>query len=126
MWMNEYADASRVEDAVELLQHHAPVAQARLREVPEGNLAAPILAHGSMNVEYYAPVEVDRQTPHSRDELYVIASGTGWFVNGEQRHRFATGDVLFVPAGVTHRFEQFSPDFGTWVIFYGPEGGESG
>jgi hypothetical protein len=25
---------------------------------------------------------------------------------------------------VPHRFENFTDDFGTWVIFYGPEGGE--
>jgi hypothetical protein len=25
---------------------------------------------------------------------------------------------------VPHRFEDFTHDFGTWVIFYGPEGGE--
>jgi hypothetical protein len=33
--------------------------------------------------------------------------------------------VLFVPAGHEHRFEDFTPDFATWVIFYGPDGGES-
>jgi hypothetical protein len=31
-----------------------------------------------------------------------------------------------VAAGVQHRFEEFSDDFATWVIFYGPEGGEQG
>lgn len=36
----------------------------------------------------------------------------------------AAGDTLFVAAGVTHRFEQFSDDFVTWVVFYGPQGGE--
>lgn len=34
------------------------------------------------------------------------------------------GDLLFVPAGVVHRFEEFTDDFATWVMFYGPEGGE--
>ncbi len=47
-----------------------------------------------------------------------------WFVNEDRRHPFSVGDVLFVPAGVAHRFEDFSDDFGTWVVFYGPEGGE--
>lgn len=32
---------------------------------------------------------------------------------------------MFVPAGMTHRFEDFSADFVTWVVFWGPEGGES-
>ena len=34
------------------------------------------------------------------------------------------GDALFVPAGTEHRFEAMSLDFGAWMIFYGPEGGE--
>jgi hypothetical protein len=29
-----------------------------------------------------------------------------------------------VPAGVVHRFEDFSDDLAVWVVFYGPEGGE--
>ena len=37
---------------------------------------------------------------------------------------FERGEVLFVAAGVEHRFENFSDDFSTWVLFHGPEGGE--
>lgn len=43
------------------------------------------------------------------------------FVNGDSRHLFSAGDVLFVPAGVPHRFEDFTDGFGTSVI-YDPEG----
>lgn len=84
-----------------------------------------LFAHGSLSVEIYKPEGVDLQTPHSRDEVYVIASGSGVFVNGDSRQKFETGEVLFVAAGVHHRFEEFSDDFSTWVFFYGPEGGES-
>jgi mannose-6-phosphate isomerase-like protein (cupin superfamily) len=48
----------------------------------------------------------------------------GYFVIGDTRKPFVPGEVLFVPAGVVHRFEDFSDDFATWVFFYGPEGGE--
>ena len=89
-----------------------------------GERFAKVLGHGTMEVEIYAPRGTDGQTPHTRDELYVVASGSGKFVNGSQRHPFGTGDVLFVPAGVEHRFEDFTDDFSAWVIFYGPEGGE--
>jgi hypothetical protein len=34
--------------------------------------------------------------------------------------------MLFVPAGVEHRFEDFSDDFAVWVVFWGPDGGEGG
>jgi len=81
--------------------------------------------HGSLNIEIYKPNGVDLQQPHSRDEIYVIASGSGFFINGKSRERFEKGEVLFVPAGVEHRFEDFTENFSTWVFFYGPEGGEA-
>lgn len=56
----------------------------------------------------------------------VVVSGSGDFVKNGERIRFAANDVLFVEAGSTHRFENFSEDFSTWVIFWGPEGGEQG
>ncbi len=83
-----------------------------------------LMKHGSMSVEYYAPQKVDAQTPHKQDELYLIATGSGTFFRDGERLLFATGDVLFVPAGMEHRFENFTEDFAAWVIFYGPDGGE--
>jgi len=77
-----------------------------------------------MSVEIYRPVNTDTQTPHLQDELYVIISGSGEFFNNGERSAIRQGDVLFVPAGVEHRFENFTNDFATWVIFYGPNGGE--
>lgn len=85
-----------------------------------------LFAHGTLVVEIYQPRGQDRQQPHSRDELYVVVSGSGYFINGESREPFEPGEVLFVPAGVEHRFVDFSDDFVTWVFFYGPEGGEAG
>ncbi|PWL38244.1 cupin domain-containing protein [Flagellimonas aquimarina] len=83
-----------------------------------------LFEHGTLAVEIYKPEKVDLQQPHSRDEVYVVVSGTGEFMNDGERTTFAPGDFLFVPAGVEHRFENFTDDFATWVIFYGPEGGE--
>ncbi|MFB9844898.1 cupin domain-containing protein [Mucilaginibacter ginsenosidivorans] len=83
-----------------------------------------VLEHGTMSVELYRPLITDTQSPHTQDELYVIIKGTGEFVNGNKRTDFNPGDVLFVAAGTEHRFENFSSDFLTWVIFYGPDGGE--
>ena len=45
-------------------------------------------------------------------------------VCGEERQAFEPGEALFVPAGVEHRFVDFSEDFSAWVVFYGPDGGE--
>lgn len=102
------------EDAIEKLQKET--------EFP----FAVLLKHGSMTTEYYAPVEMDKQSPHKQDELYVIASGNSLFYRNGERVTCKAGEVLFVPAGMEHRFENFSSDFATWVIFYGPDGGEAG
>jgi glyoxylate utilization-related uncharacterized protein len=81
--------------------------------------------HGTLSLEIYKPVKEDKQMPHERDEVYVVISGTGDFLCGDQIVPFEKGDFLFVPAGVEHRFLNFSSDFSTWVIFYGPVGGEA-
>ncbi|MGD2130734.1 MAG: cupin domain-containing protein [Lysobacterales bacterium] len=91
---------------------------------PGGAAWNTLFQHGTLEIEIYAPRGHDPQTPHSQDEVYVVISGSGFFVNGDERHPFSPGDLLFVAAGVTHRFEDFSDDFAAWVIFYGPEGGE--
>lgn len=83
-----------------------------------------LLRHGTLQVELYRPQKVDLQNPHKKDEVYVIISGDGQFFKDGEYTSFGPGDVLFVPAGIVHRFEKFSDDFATWVIFYGPDGGE--
>jgi len=106
--------------------HHLTVSQALTRlPSPEGDRFIELFRHGTLAVELYAPRGDDHQTPHTRDEVYVVVQGSGYFRNGGDRHRFAPGDVLFVPAQVPHRFEEFSDDLAVWVFFYGPEGGES-
>lgn len=100
-------------------------AAARLPDPDESPLrVTAALERGSLLVELYAPRGQDPQNTHDQDEVYVVVSGRGEFVNGEDRHVFNPGDVLFVPAGREHRFENFTDDFQTWVIFYGPQGGE--
>ena len=91
---------------------------------PLGVWDAQVMAHGTMLVEIFAPKEQDFQTPHEQDELYIVVSGSGEFVVGGETHDFGPGDVLFAAAGVDHRFTRFTLDFVTWVVFYGPKGGE--
>lgn len=81
--------------------------------------------HGTMTLGMYAPRKQDLQTPHDQDELYFVVSGTGTFISGNDKYNFKPGDALFVAAGINHRFENFSDDFNTWVVFWGKKGGES-
>jgi len=91
---------------------------------PNGERFVTMLERGTLQVELYAPRGNDPQEPHEQDEVYVVMLGSGEFSNGGVRHPFRAGDVLFVPAGVEHRFESFTDDLTVWVIFYGPRGGE--
>jgi mannose-6-phosphate isomerase-like protein (cupin superfamily) len=91
----------------------------------DGRRFTTVLEHGSLTVEIYAPRDADPQQPHTRDEAYIVVQGSGEFINGESRQGFTPGDFLFVPAGVEHRFVNFTDDLIVWVIFYGPEGGEA-
>jgi mannose-6-phosphate isomerase-like protein (cupin superfamily) len=91
---------------------------------PSGERFAAALAHGSMSLELYAPSGTDPQLPHAQDELYIIVSGSGVLDLNGADIAFTAGDVLFVPAGMPHRFTQFTDDFQTWVVFWGPQGGE--
>lgn len=112
-------------------RHHISAADARAQlpgpptsEHPQGAPFVDVLANGTMSVELYAPRDVDRQQPHDQDELYIVVSGSGQFVRGDERMAVGVHDVLFVPAGMEHRFVDFTDDFSTWVIFWGPTGGE--
>ena len=83
-----------------------------------------VFNRGTIEIGYYAPVGKDVQEPHAQDEIYVVHSGCGLFeLDGDVRPCSA-GDVLFVPANVSHRFRDVSDKFGAWVIFVGAAGRE--
>lgn len=90
---------------------------------PDGSRAAKVFDRGDVRVELYAPRGRDEQRPHDRDELYVVVSGEGRFRCANSEVPFGPGDLLFVPAGVDHRFEGFGEDLVVWVVFFGPHGG---
>ena len=83
-----------------------------------------LFSYGSLQIELYKPDKIDKQHPHSRDEVYVIVSGKALFYNEGVIVEVKPNDCLHVPAFAEHRFFNFSDDFVTWVFFYGPEGGE--
>ena len=104
---------------------HVDLAEALTKgPPPAGNLAVPIFSHGTLVAEMYTPKGRDLQTPHERDEVYVIARGRGMFFDGTSRRAVEPGTFIFVAAGQVHRFEDFSEDFAVWVFFFGPKRGE--
>ena len=122
---SQEANAERADLADEDWAGSAAGAMAAIEAREDGGRFARVLRHGTMFAGLYAPRGEDRQTPHTRDEIYVVVSGEGEFVNDGKRIRFAPGDILFVKAYNEHRFENFTDDFATWVVFWGAEGGEA-
>jgi mannose-6-phosphate isomerase-like protein (cupin superfamily) len=82
---------------------------------------ARLFERDDVSVVLYVPKDTDSQTPHARDELYIVISGHGTLRRGSELVRFSPGDVLFVGANVPHKFESFSGDFRTWAVFFGPQ-----
>ena len=128
------------QDAPLMPKLRATPAEGRAAATDPGRATALALAHGTMELRWFSPSGHDPQTPHDRDEIYFIVSGTGVFMraadsaplddlamplHGMEQVPFSPGDAIFVPAGTEHRFETFSEDFGCWIVFYGPEGGEA-
>ena len=109
---------------VSIDQALARLPAGRTDTYPRGAPFLRMMAGGTMSVEVFAPKEADLQQPHAQDELYFIHSGTAQIIINGQCFDAATGDAFFVAAGVVHMFENFSDDFVTWVVFYGPQGGE--
>jgi mannose-6-phosphate isomerase-like protein (cupin superfamily) len=81
------------------------------------------LERSDLSFGLYAPTAPDTQSPHDRDELYIVTSGSGSFERAGEEIAFTTGDALFVPARMAHRFKSFGADFSCWVIFFGPKSG---
>ena len=99
--MGEIVQGDRVSQRSELI----PTANMLFRENPLGRSEA-----------YH--------TPKQRQFVITISGAVEITCAGGSRV-FGPGDVLFAAARVEHRFEGFSDDFATWVVFYGPPGGEA-
>ncbi len=90
----------------------------------EDGLYGLLFERGATEIGFYAPKGEDLQQPHDRDEVYIVATGSGRFVLEGEEREVETGEALFVPAGAEHRFVDFSDDFSAWVVFFAADGGE--
>ncbi len=105
------------------------LADAAGAPIRDGDRSALLMEHGTMTLRYYQPRGHDPQTPHEQDEIYIVVSGSGTFALGPDeenlaRRTFGPGDAIFAAARQVHRFEDFTDDFATWVVFWGARGGE--
>jgi mannose-6-phosphate isomerase-like protein (cupin superfamily) len=59
----------------------------------------------------------DPQRPHPEDELYLVTSGSAAIEVDEERVPVGIGSIIYVPAGVPHRFLDISSDLTVLVMF---------
>lgn len=83
-------------------------------------LRVPALSSGL----YVLPAgSTDPQRPHNQDELYYVIQGRARMKVGDEDTDVQTGSVIFVAAGVEHRFHQISEDLTVLVVFAPAETG---
>jgi len=60
---------------------------------------------------------IDRQTPHGTDEIYYVLEGAAAFSAGGETRPVRAGSVIYVRAGVEHRFERIEAALKVLVVF---------
>ncbi len=90
---------------------------------PNGERGAPVCRRATLDLRVNSLLPPNEWAAHKQDEIYVVVRGQGVFHHDGQRDPFGPGDLLFVAAGVQHRFEDFD-NLLLWRIYYGVEGGE--
>lgn len=62
----------------------------------------------------------DNQPVHDRDEVYHVLAGRAVLTLGEDRRAVRPGSVVYVKAGVEHRFVEIEDDLEVLVFFAAP------
>lgn len=66
---------------------------------------------------------LDDQVSHREDEVYLVTAGRARLVTDTGEAEVAPGDLIYVPAGETHRFTGISEDLALLVFFAPPYSG---
>lgn len=78
------------------------------------HLRVPDLSVGT----YYLPAGgTDDQSPHTEDEIYIVAAGRATLLSGAEEAEVRPGSVIYVPAGEVHRFTDITEDLALVVVF---------
>jgi len=99
-----------------------PISLATARQLPwKPGRSAEAFVDGALEIRFTPRPTNGPQTPHRRDEVYIVAAGSGFYRVDGKRTAVGAGDMCFAAAQAPHGFEDFTDDFAIWVIFYGPE-----
>jgi mannose-6-phosphate isomerase-like protein (cupin superfamily) len=96
-------------DDLEATRHAAGRAYHEFISVPDLSGGLYVLEAGA----------TDPQSPHTEDELYVVMSGRARVTVGDDVRDVRPGSVIFVGAGVVHRFHDIEERL-VLLVAFGP------
>ncbi len=73
----------------------------------------------SAGIYVLAVGQSDPQSPHTEDEMYYVVSGRGRMKSDQEDQAVGPGSVIFVAAGVEHRFYEVVENL-TVLVFFSP------
>lgn len=76
----------------------------------------------SVGLYVLAPGEPDLQQPHTEDEVYYVLAGAGRITVGGEVRDVVEGSIVFVAAGLPHRFHDITAELRLLVAFGPAEG----
>jgi mannose-6-phosphate isomerase-like protein (cupin superfamily) len=71
----------------------------------------------SVGVYVLPAAGVDRQVPHGEDEVYHVLDGRGRITVADETIELGAGSVVYVAAGVAHRFHDITDELRILVFF---------
>jgi len=85
----------------------------------EGNYFIDFLKirHLEAGIMVLHPGEDDTQEPHSADELYCVIEGCGLMKLDKSKKLIKKGSIIFVPAGLPHKFYGNKQDLVVLYVF---------
>ena len=78
----------------------------------------------SVGLSVWPRETADRQKPHAEDEVYYVISGHGSIRVEDEDRPVRPGSLVFVAAGVEHRFHSIEEDLRVLVFWVPPHAPE--
>src|SRR5260370_6088502 len=98
----------------------APIPLAAARDLPwKPGRSAEAFIDGDLEVRFTPRPTNGPQVPHQRDELYIVAAGTGHYRVEDRLTAVRPRALLFAAAPVAHGFGNFPADFAIWIVVHG-------
>jgi mannose-6-phosphate isomerase-like protein (cupin superfamily) len=110
-----------MEAAIVQMANFFNVADAEKHRKQSGKRYSEFLRVAAMSAGIYVlPAGgVDSQSPHKEDEMYYVVRGRGRMRAGSEDQPVSEGSIIFVAAGVEHRFYEITEEL-TVVVFFAP------